>query len=389
MECPLCHKASFQELLNLEGLAMNSDQSIGNVDLKKGICKGCGLVRAETIDPNALRSYYREDYSFHATSDGEEHIFITDEWAKGRSEFIVESWLIPNLFSAAVRSVLEVGCGKGLVLRLLKARFPNIEIWGLEPSKGCTQLARESGLRVVNEFLDERSLEGYQFDVVFAVGVLEHVSEPFLFIKNLARLCQAKGRVGVIIPNAAFISYDIFFADHLFHFTPYHVAVLMERAGLSVEKVILNQSPLSQFMFAIGFKGDGKSEMYPTGPSKVAESIRSYREVFGFLNGYSAAAAQRRLGVYGMSEVFMLLRTYSERFRDLTPLVYIDDSPLLRCKEIDRNPIRLLTEINLNDVDDIIVTTNKTYYKKIERKLRSNGFSGKIVFPMDFIVKAL
>lgn len=389
MECPYCFNKSFQELLNIPGPSMVSDQSTVTSDLTKMVCQRCELVCAQKMDTMSLSTFYKEDYSFNTQNNGEEYIFITEDSAKGRAELLIDSWLSPNLDFAEAESVLEIGCGKGSFMRVLKDRFPHLQIWGIEPSIKASQLATTAGLQVVNGFLDEQILKGYQFDIVLAVGVLEHIPKPDIFLKNCARLCRSGGQVGIMIPNSARISYDIFFVDHLFHFAPFHIATFMERADIPVEVIMTDEPPVPQFLLAVGSKGAMPSQAYPINTSKVAESVSFYLKVFEFLNEYSSSMVQQKIGIYGVNEVFTLFRTYSPDFRSLSVDVYIDDSPILQGKRLDKKPIRPLCEISLNDLGAIVITTNQRYYGSLETKLRSKGFKGKLVFPMKLSVKEL
>lgn len=91
-------------------------------------------------------------------------------------------------------SVLDVGCGGGLVtepLCRLGARVTGIDA-GAENIKIARQHAAEQGLRIDYAAKPVEKTEGL-FDVVTALEIVEHVSDPALFLASCARRVKKGG----------------------------------------------------------------------------------------------------------------------------------------------------------------------------------------------------
>jgi cyclopropane fatty-acyl-phospholipid synthase-like methyltransferase len=145
--------------------------------------------------------------------DSEDELFDLDQMQPTRLEFfrdltavLQEQGVPPN----EVRSVLEVGCSLGYLLRYMEARvFPDCQdIVGIdidEPGieKGKRFLVREDS-RVSLIAGDMEQLEGLigprQFDVVFAAGVLSYLNEEDaarMVRQMLARTTKVLALVGL------------------------------------------------------------------------------------------------------------------------------------------------------------------------------------------------
>ena len=92
------------------------------------------------------------------------------------------------------RTVCEIGCGAGEVLRALSSRLPSsTRCFGYEISPEafdlCKRKAHERLTFRLGNLLDDDSLH---FDVVMAIDVLEHVEDYFGFLRKLRTKGQYK-----------------------------------------------------------------------------------------------------------------------------------------------------------------------------------------------------
>lgn len=101
------------------------------------------------------------------------------------------------------RSVLDVGCGGGLLAEPL-ARLGG-KVTGLDASAEVISVARDHaaamGLDIDYRAGDIQELEG-RFDLVTAMEVVEHVSDPALFVRALAKRLAPEGLLIMSTPNA-------------------------------------------------------------------------------------------------------------------------------------------------------------------------------------------
>ena len=103
----------------------------------------------------------------------------------------------------AGRTALDVGCGAGLLTEPL-ARL-GAEVTGIDASPEVIEVAREHaaamGLEIDYRVGDVQNLEG-QFDLVTSLEVIEHVADPAVFLKALARRLAPGGLLILSTPNA-------------------------------------------------------------------------------------------------------------------------------------------------------------------------------------------
>jgi 2-polyprenyl-6-hydroxyphenyl methylase / 3-demethylubiquinone-9 3-methyltransferase len=101
------------------------------------------------------------------------------------------------------KSALDVGCGAGLLTEPL-ARL-GAAVTGIDASPEVIAVAREHAsamaLQIDYRAGDVQELEG-QFDLVTAMEVIEHVADPALFLKALAKRLAPDGLLILSTPNA-------------------------------------------------------------------------------------------------------------------------------------------------------------------------------------------
>jgi 2-polyprenyl-3-methyl-5-hydroxy-6-metoxy-1,4-benzoquinol methylase len=95
-------------------------------------------------------------------------------------ERFLSFFYIPNyLIDSSTRSVLDVGCGNGLQMKLIRCRFPKIEGVGIDIYDGAVKECRTQGTykKVILEDIRNMSFKDKSFDVVVCFQVIEHLTE--------------------------------------------------------------------------------------------------------------------------------------------------------------------------------------------------------------------
>ena len=139
--------------------------------------------------------------------------------------------------------LLEVGCGSGAVLEIL--RDAGWEAEGVDFDPAAVATARKRGLTVHLGGLDGKELPAGRFDAIVMRHVIEHVHDPRGLLGECRRLLRADGTLAVLTPNAdglghRFFRSDAFYVDpprHLHVFNPRNLRRLVEEAGFSVHRL--------------------------------------------------------------------------------------------------------------------------------------------------------
>lgn len=208
-KCPICDG----ELLNF--ISEKSYQILK--------CKNCGLGKTKNLKA-ILGEYHRDD-----TYIQEEDLF--------RNIFLRRTKIIQKVTQA--KDVLEVGCSTGLMLKLLENH--GIEVFGVEISRKSAKLARSRGIDVlVDDFLQVKLNK--KFDVVVFNHTLEHVDNPEIYLKKAVSLLDKDGYLYIDLPNFDSLTAKLLKSnwplllpnEHLWHFTPKSLDILLGRLGLKI-----------------------------------------------------------------------------------------------------------------------------------------------------------
>lgn len=136
---------------------------------------------------------------------------------------------------------LEVGCGNGLLLEMIAARW-GLSVRGLEPSSTYDTRPAVPIARCTLQDFAPRALGWPQsYDLVCCRHVLEHVTEPAAFLDRLAALVAPGGWLYVEVPSSLLharaglpASGQNIHAVHLHHYTGPGLAAALAARGLVV-----------------------------------------------------------------------------------------------------------------------------------------------------------
>jgi SAM-dependent methyltransferase len=102
--------------------------------------------------------------------------------------------LIDTLVVEHPRAVLDVGCGTGIVARLLIAR--GCDVLGLEPDPRMAEVARRHGVMVEGGKIEEWEAAGRHFDLLTA-GQAWHWVDPQRGAAKAVEVLRPGGRIGL------------------------------------------------------------------------------------------------------------------------------------------------------------------------------------------------
>ena len=220
---------------------------IGGVPSKLVVCEGCGLGRLEPIpDVDAVQRFYPDEYYGEPGTKFQPLIERLVRWVGGRHV----AFLLRSLPPGA--RVLDVGCGRGVVLGALADR--GIEVHGVEISCEATRGADPRVEIRIAPRLAEAAYPADFFDEVLIWHVLEHVHDPRGTLEEVHRILRPGGHLVVAVPNlsslqarlsgAAWFHLDL--PRHLYHFPLSALQRLLRSLGfevLSEHHFSLRQNP--------------------------------------------------------------------------------------------------------------------------------------------------
>lgn len=249
--------------------------------------KGQAFYRCEACDvcylfpglsPEEERNFYAAEFSSFMTSRAgggagweqpEKHV-KANEWMRGRRV----KYLRPRLPRNG--RILEVGCASGFML------YPLVEegyqCVGVEPSGIFGDYVRSRGIPCYDSFEELLADATYRngFDVIMHAFVLEHVSDPYVFLRNQLEILREDGSLVVEIPNSAdalITIYDIpqferfyWHVGHHWYFSEKSLEFLLSRFGLPYEILLDQRYDLSNHMV---WARDGK----PGGMGRFTEEF--------------------------------------------------------------------------------------------------------------------
>jgi SAM-dependent methyltransferase len=154
-------------------------------------------------------------------------------WFAARNDLIV--WAISSYFPDA-QSLLEVGCGTGIVLSRVRADLPHLRLTGGDLLPVALEIARDRVPDATFAQIDVRHLPfADEFDVVCALDVLEHVDEDSIAVEEIARTLRPGGGLVVSVPQHAWLwSAADEYGRHRRRYDRRRFVELLEQAGFDV-----------------------------------------------------------------------------------------------------------------------------------------------------------
>lgn len=234
--CPVCGAETAFPKFTVEGM-----QS------RIVVCPQCGLGRfAPQPTAEEIRSFYPDEYYGNT---GRKFAGLVETLVRiiaARQGRFLSRGLPPGA------RVLDVGCGRGTLLRAFADR--GYEIHGIEVSAAAAQGADPRAKLHIAGCLQEAALPKGAFDQIVLWHVLEHLPDPVETIDEIHRLLKPGGKVVIAVPNfsswqARWTGAGWFHLDpprHLYHFPVEALRRLLEHRGFrctSEHHFSLRQNP--------------------------------------------------------------------------------------------------------------------------------------------------
>ena len=232
MKCRVCKSNCFDSPLlrytNMPSSAqgfpdLKSLKNDNGSDLNLFQCSSCGLVQLSEKPV----SYYKE--VIRASS-------FSSEMKRFRSEQFV-SWV--DKYNLKGKSILEVGCGRGEYLSILKQTEVSLA-HGIEYSKESVSSCINSEISVTKGFFGDENfvLPKQKYDGFICLNFIEHWPNPNKVLAHLKKNLS-EDAIGIVeVPNFDMILkqglYSEFISDHLLYFTKDTLIFMLNYNGFEV-----------------------------------------------------------------------------------------------------------------------------------------------------------
>jgi 2-polyprenyl-3-methyl-5-hydroxy-6-metoxy-1,4-benzoquinol methylase len=247
-QCPVCN--SFDSTLYLDGEDTIAPESVGSSRSKLSHgrilkCRNCGLCfRSFRPNPAQLADLYRaaDDQVYEAETAN--RVKTAERHRRRISRYV-----------RPPGTILDIGSASGAFLRLMMDA--GWKAYGVEPSSSqCEKARRVLGTgAVIQECVLEHAVLPGNFDVITLWDVLEHVTEPVVFLRRCSDLLRPGGylflntpRIDSAVARALGARWPLLLAEHLNYFTAESLQMCAEKSKLTL--VATGQRPVS---FSIGY----------------------------------------------------------------------------------------------------------------------------------------
>ncbi|TXH76112.1 MAG: methyltransferase domain-containing protein [Thiobacillus sp.] len=231
--CPDCYSAdvdivgAIPDAYEFAGRALRSPLAGGSLFR----CNTCGLHwRHPQPSKNELNALYRQG----APASWQYHPSKRRDWQ-------IASTIIHT--SSNVASVLDVGCFDGRFLDHLGNRYRRA---GIEVHPLAAEHAVARGIEIVGRDFSDLDTLHSSFDVVVALDVIEHVSNPRAFLASLAQATRPGGMIIISTGNTAVIPWRLMggmywycnIAEHISFINPHWCEHTARRLELTIESLV-------------------------------------------------------------------------------------------------------------------------------------------------------
>jgi len=194
-KCPLCE--------GNEVLVVAEKDAFG-IPLETALCKKCGLLfSVKQLEDNSSKIFYTEYY--RKIYDGVSAPVLDNPYYSKMMAGETSVHKVPKFLNKE-SVVLEIGCAAGW--NLINYKQANISHIGFDYDESMIKYGREKyGLEIHSGGVEEARKMGVKADFVVLSQVLEHVSDPVSFLKNLATLMNEGALIRITVPCLDYLKF--------------------------------------------------------------------------------------------------------------------------------------------------------------------------------------
>ena len=242
---------------------------------------------------------YRDYDMYHQSAANDQAVFdpVTGR-PRGRCEVLAQRLRECSALGES-GTLLDVGAGSGAMLAAFSTACTGWRLFGLDLDDRKAQ-----ALKAIPRF--ERLFTGapehvpQQFDLITLIHSLEHFVDPVAMLHALRGRLTPGGRLFAQVNNLDRVPFDLVVADHLCHFTPRSLPLLLARAGFGIEWV--NVDWISKEISLLARQDPRSTAATHDDPHEAIARVESEVAWLNDLIEHARkSAAGERFGVFGTS----------------------------------------------------------------------------------------
>ncbi len=208
-------------------------------------CRDCGFVyRSPALTDQELDTLYKsydQDVLSMTTPDDyfDKIISLSNEESENWQKI---SWLKDVVKSTGrheISNALDIGCGGGTLLHTARQQLSLKSVNGVELNTVYADLARR---RLDSKVINENYVSGLfqeQFDLLINTKVLEHVSDPLPFLKEMHDDLAEGGLLFIEVPDVSDMfnlppTHERFWIPHIYFFSGNTLGALLKKSGFCI-----------------------------------------------------------------------------------------------------------------------------------------------------------
>ncbi|MFM9975740.1 MAG: methyltransferase domain-containing protein [Beijerinckiaceae bacterium] len=271
--------------------------------------------------------------------------------------------------------VLEAGAGKGDFLGHFKTGLPEWSISAFEPSEAYEVLARNFTAEVTSRCdYQEFATEGHMYDLIVALGVLEHVENPLDMLRWGHSLLVEGGVFYIRVPHFANNPNDLFCADHLSKLTEETLHNLATTAGYEVVGSKEAGVPIFIALRKARVPTEVSSSAFEKNRTVLDKNTLLARNMIDAILKARESAAKNgeRFAIFGLGSAGLFAPLFAP-FPAEEITAYIDENRSIWGSQIHGRPVGGLDMITSMGIKHIALAISPVYSKQVSAKLEPFG----------------
>lgn len=370
--CPVCGSPDFERIFPLyKGDTVSSDFNvIKDAVLDNRCCKDCGLIFNAKGTRGFTEEFYKNSYKLMLRKENAEiQSFAAKKpisQAERSCQIMLEMIQLPDS-----GKILEIGAGKGDFLGFFAKSYNDWDITAFEPSQSYDVLKeRYPDWNIVQSDYDHFPLEEGTYDVVVALGVLEHVTNPLDMLKWAFNGLKENGKFFIRVPNFGKNPNDLLCVDHLSKLSVDSIKNIAGAAGFEIMEARELGVPVFTVLVKTGqtLPLENFFESNVELAEKNSEFVtRSLEAVLQCRN--SAKEKNENFGIFGMASPALFAPLYYD-FDPKEITAYIDENKTIWGSEVHGCPVGGLEYMVEQNIKHVAIVISPVYIEQVSQKLR-------------------